>query len=79
MTVVNGQILHGTTVLTCPRDQNDTGFTVSGYLDQGARITCPCGQQFAPPPPWDPVHLLRIVSAGPRRGEQNLTYGPLPE
>lgn len=75
-TTINGQILHGTTALKCPRDQAETGLTVSGYLGQGARITCPCGQQFEPPP-FDPVHLLRIIATDSRR-EINLSYGELP-
>jgi hypothetical protein len=77
-TVVNGPILHGATVLKCPRDQQETGLTVSGYLGQKARVTCPCGQQFEPPPPFDAVQLLQTIAGDPRR-DFNLSFGELPE
>jgi len=77
-TVVNGPILHGKTELRCPRDQQRTGLTVAGYLGEAATITCPCGHTFAPPPPFDAVYLLQVVSTDPRRQTTHLSYGELP-
>jgi hypothetical protein len=77
-TIVNGEILHGRTVLKCPRDQTRIGLKVAGYAGQAATITCPCGHEFAPPPPFDAVHLLRIVSTNARRTTTHLSYGELP-
>jgi len=77
-TTVNGEILHGRTVLMCPRDRTRTGLKVAGYTGGAATITCPCGHEFAPPPPFDPVHLLRIISGDPRRQTTHLSYGELP-
>lgn len=77
-TVVNGEILHGTTVLTCPRDRVRIGLRVAGYVGQAATVTCPCGHEFAPPPPFDAVYLLEVVSTDPRRQTTHLSYGELP-
>jgi hypothetical protein len=77
-TIVNGPILHGTTPLRCPRDQVRIGLKVAGYTGGAATITCPCGHEFDPPPPFDPVYLLRIVSGDPRRKVTHLSYGELP-
>lgn len=78
-TVVNGEILHGATVLKCPRDQTRIGLKVAGYVGRAARITCPCGHEFDPPPPFDAVYLLKVVSADPRRKITHLSYGELPD
>jgi hypothetical protein len=77
-TIVNGPILHGSTVLMCPRDRTRTGLKVAGYLGKAATITCPCGHEFDPPRPFDAVHLLRIVTGDPRRKTTHLSYGELP-
>lgn len=78
-TIVNGEILHGRTVLMCPRDQVRIGLKIAGYVGQGATITCPCGHEFDPPPPFDAVYLLKVVSADPRRKITHLSYGELPD
>jgi hypothetical protein len=73
-TVIQGQILHGTTVAKCPNCRTDRGLTVYGYLGGDARLACPCGNDFPVPPPFDAELLMRQTATDARRRVTSLTY-----
>lgn len=78
-TRITGQILYGDEVLRCLMCCNDKGLVVYGYLGGKGRIECPCGHEFAVPPPFDAELLLEQTATSPRRVCTSMTYGPLPD
>lgn len=74
---VRDQIRHEREVARCPRCNNSCGLTVYGYLGRPGRMSCPCGHDFAVPPPFDANQLLTQAVAG-RDEITELTFGALP-
>lgn len=44
--------------LSCPVCGETANLTVFGKLGEAGRVRCPCGHQFDPPPPFEPIRLL---------------------
>lgn len=65
-------------VLRCPKCRRESGLTAYGYRGGTARMLCPCGADFAPPPPHDAAWIMQRSSDPANRTVTNVSVGKGP-